>query len=132
MSHWKYLSKRLQSQRRDHRSSRSTDVGRSELTVNTPISASLILETPNIINVRIMLTTASPQILQSLEKRFERFHNGSEKRESSLLHSYGGVPAPVGVVDNSVKGLVNPLPEDDSGSRPGNTGNRKRKCLLSL
>lgn len=57
------------------------------------------------------------------------FYNGSETRESSLLHSYGGVPAPVGVVDNSVKGLVNPLPKDYSGSCPGNMGNRKKKVF---
>lgn len=59
------------------------------------------------------------------------FSNGRGKRDLSLLYSYGGVPAPVCVVDDSVEGLVNPLPEDYGGSRPGNTGNRKRKGLLS-
>lgn len=126
VSHWKYLSKRLQSQRRDHSSSRGTDVGCAKLTVNTPIAASLTLETQNIINVNSH-RPQPPHILQSLEKRLEMFYNGSETRESSLLHSYGGIPTPVGVVDNSVKGLVNPLPEDYSRSCPGNMGNRKRK-----
>lgn len=49
---------------------------------------------------------------------------GSEKPEWALLHSHGGVPAPVGVVDHGVKGLVHPLPEDNSGSRPGNTNQK--------
>lgn len=44
----------------------------------------------------------------------------------SLLHSHGGVPAPVGVVDDGVEGLVNPLPEDHSWSRPGNEKEKER------
>lgn len=130
--HWKYLSKRLQSQRCDHSSSGGTDIGCTQLTANTLISAHFHFGNSKHYKCKITLTTASTQILQSLEKRLEMFYNGIKKRESFLLHSYGRIPAPVGVVDYSVEGLVNPLPEDDSRSRPGNTGNRKSKCLPSL
>lgn len=41
--------------------------------------------------------------------------------EASLLHGQWGISTAVGVVDNSVEGLVNPLPEHHSRSSPANT-----------
>lgn len=52
-----YLSERLQSQRRDHGSGGGADVGRAELTVNTPVSAHLLFR--ELKEARMVLTSQS-------------------------------------------------------------------------
>lgn len=43
------------------------------------------------------------------------------REKASLLHGDGSVSTAVGVVDNGVEGLVNPLPEHNCWSSPANT-----------
>lgn len=48
-----------------------------------------------------------------------------------LLYSDGGISTAVGVIDNGVEGLVNPLPEDHGRSRPANKKEQKSEKNMS-